>query len=172
MIECVACFSANNCRQVRLAELYIDEASKTPDVRAGWRILDLEWVSLFSISQPSPQTRSLLKKGVDERINRLAVCARRENIYTKSEEAESLKNLVLLESCSSVSNVSSIARFRFFFNSKFFGTVIRPSSYFLWLYIFHNVKASPSVLVVFYVKTSIIYYEPNIFIENNYLDSL
>lgn len=49
MIECVACFSVNNCRRVRLAELHRlhrrgDEQDL--DVRAGWRILDFEWVSL------------------------------------------------------------------------------------------------------------------------------
>lgn len=87
MIECVACFSANNCRQVRLAELHRRGDGQDLDVRAGWRILDFEWVSLQH--KPTIARPVSCKKGV---TNRSTVCARRgqgnvENVY-KDEEAK------------------------------------------------------------------------------------
>lgn len=62
VIECVACFFANNCRQVRLAEPHRWGDGQDLDVRAGWRILDFEWVSLSS-HEPTIVRPASCKKG-------------------------------------------------------------------------------------------------------------
>lgn len=76
MIECVACFSVNNCRRVRLAELHRLHRrgdGQDLDVRARWRILDFEWVSLQRLQY---KQTSLLLKGVDESTDHLASSAK------------------------------------------------------------------------------------------------